>query len=114
MNILLHVNFKSYINKQQIVLQEISIFTLTTNSGFHIYWGQECILGANGRIALPGPADCFQKADIFLLQHLSSMYWIKAAPIEAENGEKDVWDGCRNIQNFVHITATKQQKLFKE
>lgn len=44
----------------------------------------------NGRIALPGPADCFQKADIFLLQHLSSMYWIKAAPIEAENGEKDV------------------------
>lgn len=44
-------------------------------------------------ITLSRPANCFQKADIFLLRHLSSMHWIKAAPIEAENGENDVRDG---------------------
>lgn len=44
--------------------------------------------GPVNRIGLSRPAICFQKANIFLLQHLPSMHWIETAPVEAGKWEK--------------------------
>lgn len=45
----------------------------------------------NNKTTLSWSTLCFQKPYIFLLQHLTSIHWIKTAPIEADAKKKKQW-----------------------